>query len=216
MGGWVVVDGIRQLTGPLYLRFRRAADGRLQISEMYLDASQSEGASIASSDVRELPLSQMEAFANVHADKVMRHANKPAPDLSTLASYFDTRLNTATWADPRDKPSWAVLALASQVPELVRGEVDGPEVIPAERKLPGRWHVADDRDYMLMSGPTDGLTDEFLRNVARAYAAAVARGERPNKAIAEQTGYDIKSAQRWVYTARQRGIMPRGRQGRVG
>lgn len=65
-------------------------------------------------------------------------------------------------------------------------------------------------------GPTAGLTDDFLRSVARAYAAALQRDESPNVAMAEQTGYPRKSVQRWVYTARQRGLMPRGSKGRPG
>jgi hypothetical protein len=56
-------------------------------------------------------------------------------------------------------------------------------------------------------------TDDFLRDVARAYAAAPARGERPNRAIAEQVSTSLWAVQRWVYTARQRGIMQPGRQG---
>jgi hypothetical protein len=60
----------------------------------------------------------------------------------------------------------------------------------------------------LLTGPTDGLTDDFLRDVARACAAAVGRGERPNVAISKQVGYPLKTVQRWVFTARQRGIMP--------
>jgi hypothetical protein len=88
-----------------------------------------------------------------------------------------------------------------------------PDEPPAERKRPGRFHVADERDYVLGDGPIDGITDDFLRDVARAYASAVARGEPSNKAISHQTGWPIKSVQRWVYTARQRGIMPRGQRG---
>lgn len=72
-----------------------------------------------------------------------------------------------------------------------------------------------EREFRLSHGPVEGLTDDFLRDVARAYRAAQARDERPNKSIAEQTGYPLKTAQRWVYTARQRGIMPRGEKGRV-
>ena len=72
-------------------------------------------------------------------------------------------------------------------------------------------------EFVLRSGPTDGLTDDFLRDVGRAYAAALARGERPNKAIAEQTGRDIKSVQRWVYLGRNRGVIPpAAKKGRAG
>lgn len=75
----------------------------------------------------------------------------------------------------------------------------------------------DESEFRLPPGsPPDGLTDEFLRDVARAYAAALQRGERPNVALAAQTEVPLKTAQSWVYTARQRGIMPRGSRGRPG
>lgn len=87
-----------------------------------------------------------------------------------------------------------------------------------KKKSTRQWQVvAEDREFRLKScSPKEGLTDDFLRDVAKAYTAAVARGERPNKALADQTGYAKKSVERWVYTARLRGIMPRGRKGQVG
>ncbi len=72
-----------------------------------------------------------------------------------------------------------------------------------------------EQEFRMTTGPQDGLTDEFLQEVARAYRAATARGERPNVAISKQTGYPLKSVQRWVFTARQRGVMPPGRKGRA-
>ncbi|WP_427895000.1 hypothetical protein ACQHIV_15825 [Kribbella sp. GL6] len=64
--------------------------------------------------------------------------------------------------------------------------------------------------------PADGLTPEFLQDVAVAYQAAVARGERPNKALAEQTGYMVRTVQRWVYLARKAGYLAPTRPGETG
>ena len=66
------------------------------------------------------------------------------------------------------------------------------------------------------ASPADGLTDEFLGQVAAAYRAAVARGERPNKALAEQSGYPPRTAERWVYLARKKGLLAPTRPGSVG
>jgi hypothetical protein len=52
------------------------------------------------------------------------------------------------------------------------------------------------------------LTDEFLSDVARAYATACARREPPNKTLAADAQVPQRTVERWVYTARQRGIMP--------
>jgi hypothetical protein len=210
-GGWVAIDDLG-LPGPLYVRVREAEDGRLTVREFYLDASRAESP-IGQRDLREFPLSALEAFvnANRHLVKPGPPQGEPGPDLSTLASHFDTMyLNI----DPGD---WVALSFASQMPERMKAAGARP-IRKIKPKSVDRWRVVeDDREFRLNgASPQKGLTDEFLRDVARAYSAAVQRGERPNRAIAEQTGYPLKTAQRWVYTARDRKIMPRGRKGRAG
>jgi hypothetical protein len=201
-GGWVGVDGLG-LPGPLYARFRESG-GRLRVSEIYLDASGNDGG-ISPSDLRGVPLSSLETLVNADAEhgRVLDRMDAPAPDLSTLASYFAATVNYAVRND------WVAASFAAQLPG---------SGVRVRRQTPRQWKVRDvDRDFRLRSGPgDDGLTDEFLADVARAYRAAVARGERPNVAIHEQTGYPLRTVQRWVYTARLKGIMPRGRRGRIG
>jgi hypothetical protein len=102
------------------------------------------------------------------------------------------------------------LARVEAVMNAMASELAPGDILTVESEEP------DSAFRLPQGGPTAGLTDEFLRSVARAYIAAVQRGERPNVAMAEQTGYPLKSVQRWVYTARQRGIMPRGSRGRPG
>jgi hypothetical protein len=214
-GGWVGLDDIG-MPGPVYIRMR-LADGRLRISELYMDASQGV-TDITQSVLRALPVSRIEAWMNDRAADVVRRIEAPAPDLSILATYFCTWINPSTLGDPRNAQieTWATLCLVSQLPERVV-EGSGGTVVRRARRQPRDWKVVnDDRDFTLKRGPTSGLTDEFLRDVSRAYMAAVARGERPNMAIAAQTGHVAKTVQRWVYLARQRGIMPRGRQGKAG
>ncbi len=213
-GGWVAIDGV-DLPGPLYVRMRES-DGRLRISELYLDASAGPDA-IDATDLRELPLTAIESFINQDRDFVMRSLDIPSPDLSTLASYYASGLGS----DPDreiEALNWVVISLASQFDRDVLDRNGLGHLHPVKR-APDLWPSPrrPERGYRLPSGPVkDGLTDRFLANVARAYAAAVARGERPNVAMAAQTGYPIRSVERWVYTARQRGIMPRGRRGRQG
>lgn len=214
MAGWVGIDDVG-MPGPIYLRFRPASDGRLRVIEVYLDAGESpNGVSLA--DLKGLPLTRIEAFVNANADPLLTNITEPGPDLSTLASYFRTSFNPATWGDERNKPTWVATSFMAQVPHLVKDQ--GGPVVQRARKVSSQWLVVgDDGDFVLDSGPTaDGLTDDFLRSVARAYSAALTRRERPNMAIARQTGCPPKSVQRWVYTARQRGIMPRGRKGQAG
>lgn len=212
--GWMAIDDV-DLPGPLYVRVRPEGDGgRLRIVELYLDASRNDRSAITSRDVSELPFVQIDAFINAFAEDVEHRIGLLGPDLSTLATYFSTEFGKiASSIEDRD---WVVLNFVNQLDADKIAELNLPpfrRVRRSRRKLNIR---EQDDDFRLSTGPTEGLTDEFLADVARAYMAAVARRERPNKAISEQTGYALKTVQRWVYTARQRGIMPRGSKGRPG
>lgn len=229
-GGWVAVDDVG-LPGPLYLRMSEV-DERLRVTELYIDATGGQ-VTIDAKDLRDLPITQIEEFINIHADRVLARMSVAAPDLSTLASYFSTLFSNQ--ARQLAAGNWVVASFASQqLPDGVKwAAVQGkdllteedaeraegaPRVMRVERAPRSEWQGLreSDREFRLSAGPTEGLTDDFLRDVARAYTAAVLRGERPNVAIAAQTGYPLKTVQRWVYTARLRRIMPRGQQGRTG
>lgn len=66
-----------------------------------------------------------------------------------------------------------------------------------------------------LSRPVDGITDDFLRQVARAYSFAAREG-RPAPTLAEQAGVPVQTVRRWIYQARKRGIIPPGRPGVAG
>jgi hypothetical protein len=107
--------------------------------------------------------------------------------------------------------TWVAQSFAEQLDD------DRSRVERVERGWQDARDSKEEAEFRLpFGGPPNGLTEEFLQDVAKAYAAAVARRERPNVALARQTGSPVKSVQRWVYTARQRGIMPRGSRGRPG
>lgn len=218
-GGWIAVDSIG-LPGPLYVRVRDEND-RLRIKEFYLDASQSAG-EIDASDLRQLPLTQLEMFINANAQHVRSTMPLAAPDLSTYASYYKTGFGNM----PRQiqEGHWIAASFAAQHLAPDQDSDTDPESgvrikrVPRARDTGGGWQGVrtSDREFRLESGPAEGLTDDFLRGVAKAYEAAVLRGEKPNVAISEQTGYPLRSVQRWVYTARQRRIIPPGKPGKAG
>lgn len=65
--------------------------------------------------------------------------------------------------------------------------------------------------------PPDGrLTDDFLKHVTELYRYHTSLGKFPARAIAEECGVPVRTVHRWVYEARNRGIMPKGRSGRAG
>jgi hypothetical protein len=235
-GGWVAVDDLG-LPGPRYVRVREQG-GRLRVAEFYLDASQG-GEAIDARDLRELPFTQLEAFINMCVDASSPRLGTLAPDLSTLATHFASGFGQV--GKQIAAGNWVVASFVAQrlgrdgvKRAVVRGDEylsgeDADRALAEDPSLPWVQDVRrgarpkdwrglreSEREFCLTSGPTEGLTDDFLQALAKAYRAAVARGERPNVAIQEQTGYPLKTVQRWVYTARQRGIMPKGSKGKVG
>jgi hypothetical protein len=214
-GGWVTLDDL-DLPGPLYIRLGGTDDtGRLRITEFYLDASANRETPILDSDLRDLPLSAIETAINTElADHVRKRINLPAPDLATLASYYDTSFGN--YQRQIADRNWVVISFASQFSAEQREHAGLPKIAHALRRDRKSFIREVDSEYQLSAPPAHGLTDEFLQQVARAYTAAMMRGERPNVAIARQLGYPLKTVQRWVYTARQRGIMPRGNKGKAG
>jgi hypothetical protein len=61
------------------------------------------------------------------------------------------------------------------------------------------------------NAPRRGLSNDFLRTVARLHESLVSEGERyPVKAIARSQRVDISTASRWVAAARKRGFLQEG------
>jgi hypothetical protein len=205
--GWVrcAVDG-----RVLYLRLCPDARGRWVVREMVLDAS--EGDAITPRAMVKLPLASIESFVNTDTptrDYLRDHVDTGSPvggpasggsNVAVLVSHFATTFGPKT--DPAR--NWAAAAQESTMPGAQR----------VRKQRPPR-RVPPDTSYRL-SAPTAGLTPEFLGNVGRAYAAAVARGEAPNKTLASDAMVPIRSIERWVYLARKSGIMPPARKGSRG
>jgi hypothetical protein len=77
----------------------------------------------------------------------------------------------------------------------------------AESLFPWPPIKADDPGFRVMLQPPgpDGISDEFLQQVARAYRDALRFGERPNVALAKQSGCPKRTIERYVYLARKVG-----------
>lgn len=120
----------------------------------------------------------------------------------------------------RGIPLANIAAVALSRPDLFVGPLvdpNPPELLPILAELvPFRRRSRKSTETAArLQPPTAGLTDEFLQRVAHAYTAAVARGERPNKSLAEQTQTPQRTVERWVYLARKKGLLPPTRRGGV-
>lgn len=183
----------------LYVRFRQV-DSRLRLTEIYLEGA---GVSLSTEAIRSLPMARIEAEANTEDSfrKVVDRIRLPGPDLSTLASYFDT-----TFGSQADERDWVVLSMRSQFPGSGLPQ-------PGHAPRAGFAEGAQVRTVRLGPPSSDGLTDDFFRQVAASYERAVQEGKAPAPTLAEEAGVPVRTVHRWVYLARKAGIMPRGTQG---
>lgn len=196
-GGWVRVDDPERLPGPLYVRMNRDDVGRWRITQLYLDGERP----ITGEEVRRLPIAQLEAWVTDPdvAEVLERRAKNYGVQLDVLASHFDVNSYGS------QARHWVSDAWRSQFPN------SGMPV--AKLRQPKRPKVSEPPPLRAPEGGR--LTDDFLREVHRAYTAAVTRGEWPAPTLAEQAGVSVHAVRKWIYTARKRKIMPPGRQGVV-
>jgi hypothetical protein len=220
-------------TGDTYVRVMPDGSGRLRVREIYLDADEP----ITGALLRELPLSDVEALANgPMAELVTLGLRLPGGErLSILASHLGTQYGRdrsrlvdgqvvrGTHAD-RAARDWIAASWFASLGDGAREERGLAGMgVPVKRKRKRSQQIDD--QYRLTAMPEGGrLDDDFMARLARAYMAAVARGEAPNVTIARDVGFPVRderqqgvrTVQSWVYQARKRGFLPPARKGAAG
>jgi hypothetical protein len=232
-GGWVQVDGIG-LPGPLYARFVFDEEGRPRASEIYVDG---DGQTLSTAILRQLRLDLLEAAVLEDGGHLQESSRVPGPDLRRLAAHFGTSWGSLTydgqhcdrcggpvkgglWRRRQGRTeamqNWVAESFFAQMsdaafPELPARIKQVP--MPKKSRPPG-----EEAEELPVLEPPAGrrMTDDFLREVARAYAVAARKGRPPAPSIAEVAGVTDRAVHKWIYTARKRGIMPPGTRGRVG
>lgn len=171
----------------VYLRFTPDERGRLAARELVID---SDGGSLTAQTAR-IPIGEIEARVN--------------GDSRIYDDILRTWQNSSPVGGPADGS--AVAVLVSHFGGVHAGK---------HKHRPSSPSASTSTAYRLSEVPNAGLTDEFLGRLRRAYFAAIQRGEAPNKAIATDLHLSRRTVERWVYIARQRGIMPPARTGAKG
>jgi len=231
-GGWVRVDGIG-LPGPFYVRFAQDEEGRWRAVEIYVDG---DGEPLSSATLR-LPLADIEAAVLEHGQHLGPSSGVPGPDLRRLAAHYSTTWGPQTYAGVHcdrcggpikgsrlPRPGDKVRATQNWVAESYFAQLSNdafPEPATRIRQVPMPKKPdlpADGFEELPPLEPPAGrrMTDEFLRELTHAYAIAAKNGTPPAPAIAAATGVSPRTVHKWISTARRRGIMPPGQQGRVG
>ena len=195
--------------GALYLRLELNPDGRWTTREIYIDG---DGAEITPRMMRAFNLSRLEALANDEAESLAaRYDEVSAGDLSRLASNIGVTF--ASGSDPAT--DWVASNYFSSVPAKMRTDTDYAGLKPAKRV--SRKPVKQQDQVLLLRGPEDGITDEFLTDVAAAYYSALRHGKKkPNQELAKHVQVSHRTVEGWVKQARDRGIMPPARRGAAG
>lgn len=191
-GGWcrVFADQLPDL----YVRLEPNG-GVWRITELYVDGR---GQPLSAGMLRELPAAAIESAVNADPDGALTDDyGFPSIQMGVLASHYadpgklgPDHLGTRTWFDDMIRSQIA----DSGVPTVKRRQ---------HRRDRGRPEVPP------LRAPENGLTDEFLGHVARAYHQAVINGQSPAKQLAAEVGdgTSVRTVHRWIYTARKRGIL---------
>lgn len=215
-GGWIRVQD-EGIPGWLYLKLDRDELGRWTTRDLYLDCSRPLTADV----LRRLPLARVEAIAaqGEGADRLDRSTRRPGPQLDLMAQAFATRHighrpncdKCGGLVDPRQgRPlDWLETSWWAQVDD-----------VKVRRPTPPRQGLDQEPEEAApappLVAPTEGLTERFLGTVRAAYDRAVRDGMAPAPTLAGQAGVPVRTVHRWVYLARQRGIMPAAAPGKAG
>ncbi|CAN5398154.1 hypothetical protein BH11ACT8_BH11ACT8_04320 [soil metagenome] len=189
--GWheVEADDLA-LPGRIYFRVQEV-HGALRITELYIDG---QGVPITAGGLRKFPIQVLEAWSD--GDRL----DIAGPDLSRLAAHFATTFGKAK--------HWVADSMRAQNPD------SGVQQAPMPAKAP--LSEAALATIALDPPPNGKLTDDFLRDVARAYDAAIAQRLSPAKTIAPLVNVSEKTVHSWVAKARDRGLMSKAtRTGRI-
>ena len=110
------------------------------------------------------------------------------------------------------RPHGPGLPLTERLPDS--GQQWGPPVAPPTDEDVVHWNW---RSHGLQRPDNDQRSpEEFYREVARQYQAAVRVTSKPAALLAEPAGVPVTTVHRWVREARRRGFLPTGRKGKAG
>jgi hypothetical protein len=208
-GGWIRYEASD--CPPTYLRYLPNERDRYLLRELVIDSAEDEP--ITAGVLARIPVTAIETLLNGDKEARAQLADsvntKSSPvggpatgsNIAILASRYVTLYGNA--ADPTE--DWCVAAAYATAGIKPYANVK-------KRHQSGR-QLSTDAEYRLTGPPgPEGLSDEFLDRVRRAYLAATRRREPSvSKALAADAQVSHRSVERWVYEARKRGVMPAAR-----
>ncbi|TDQ04842.1 hypothetical protein [Labedaea rhizosphaerae] len=224
--GWIRIED-STLSGTLYIRFGIADDKRPVMREIYLDGNREV---LSPALLRQVRFDLIEAIVSKNIDRLERSIAIPGSDLHRLAAHYGTSWGSGTYAGEscdvcggpvkhrtmadgtdsvRAVRNWAALSWYAQF------DTSGIPQVPMPRDRPAE--DLDLEEFPDVKPPSGGvITDDFLAVVRHAYNLARAKRLPPAPTIGKLANVSPRTVHKWVAKARERGIMPRGSQGRIG
>lgn len=194
------------LPSAVLVRVAEGGDGRLVLTGLRIDGPPS------AEMLRSIPVGRIEAAANAQ-----------------LSFVGDTVVSAASPRPPRRGSAVAEAAdLGWEAPDpsqaLPRPNGPRPNGRPAAAAAPASAEAPTaalaSAAATLSTGETiggqRGRSDDFYRQVGRAYLDLAQTTSRPAAELAEANEVPVSTVHRWVKEARRRGVLPPGRPGKAG
>jgi hypothetical protein len=190
-GGWVRAKG-PDLT--VYLRVGRDPESQRALLRVCA-AIVTGGKPVTEAMWRSVPLAKIEQNMGVISAFT-------SPDIDSTISALST---------PADIQGFSIEALERYFDESDRLPVQG-----TIHTATGASDVSLAEQFQLSRPPGGRLTDEYLKEVAAHYLAAVEAKRPPAPAVAAAADVSTRTVHGWIAEARRRGILPAATKGRAG
>jgi hypothetical protein len=187
------------------VRATKAADGWLEITELYMEGG------LSNYQLAALGLAQLRTLLNTPSmrGEIEKRIDLPAPLLRVAASHYATNWGGAAFDDEGRGMHWAAEMWASQLPDSGVAQATSAK---DRRGRPVRLEPPP-----TVTAKSGRKPDSFYESVGAAYLDFVSRGEPPAPAIARSSGVPVTTVHRWIRRARELGLLPAARgRGRAG
>jgi hypothetical protein len=210
-GGWIRYDD--EEVENVLVRLVEDKDGRLRISELYLapgrgGLGEAVEQGLRTEMLRKLKLGRIEGLANRPdlRDDIVEASQNPGPDLHRAAAYFTTTVFSPI--------HWVARSLAAQHPESDEPQAPYPEPIYPDPTASIKNIRRRSLKLKVPKGPK--YPDSFYKRLAELYGYLSRVSSRPVADLAEANEVPKTTVHRWIKEARRRGLLGKGRRGKVG
>ncbi len=167
-------------------------------------------------------MSRLAALPGQPSTDVLQAWKNHSDELSRLAAVLDEQAQPSDAALQRwtTNATWIERMIVASYPEIVRQKMRHPREPPFEitpEALPDDVDMTKHlTEIATIDRPCRPFGDDFYEQIAEAYRNLVPYTHAPAALLADTNHVPIKTARRWIATARKRGLLQPGRNGAAG